>query len=62
MQGGRAVSSRPEHLCAGTIIDAPDVTMPDEHDHSTEAAQALRSTVWRPAVRAAAGRLNRNRR
>ena len=52
MQGGRAVSSRPEHLCAGTIIDAPDVTMPDEHDHSTEAAQALRSTV-------AAGRARR---
>ena len=35
MQNERTVSSRPAHLHAGTIIDALDVTMPDEHDYST---------------------------
>ena len=44
MQGGRASSSRLEDLCVGTIIDALDVTMPDEHDYATEAARAPRST------------------
>ena len=45
MQSERAVSSRPEHFRAGTIIDALDVTMPDEHHYSTNDARAPRSTV-----------------
>lgn len=51
MQSERAVSSRPAHFHAGTTIDALDVTMPDEHDYSTEAARAPRSTVAAGAAR-----------
>ena len=43
MQSERAVSSRPEHFRAGTIIDALDVTMPDEHGRIT----SVRICCWR---------------